>query len=84
MGYTRFCSRSASAPIFGIVSLALIAVWEFYLFATFKDAKDIFDLQGGTVHLWQAIGAALVACTAGFSSLSVPMRDGETTKVHIN
>ena len=46
--------------------MAAIAVWQFYLFATFKDSQGVVDLQGGTLHLWLAIGASLAACACAF------------------
>lgn len=41
---------------------AAVAVWQFYLFVVFRDARGAFDVQGGGAHLWYAVGAAGLAC----------------------
>ncbi|HEX8175909.1 MAG TPA: hypothetical protein VF543_12395 [Pyrinomonadaceae bacterium] len=41
------------------------------------------DLQGGAMHLWLAIGAALMACLAGFLVFSVFLRYDKTRELHI-
>lgn len=53
-----------AAGIVGVVAL-LFAVYQFYLFATFKNAQGMFDLQGGQSHLWMAIAATVVAFVGG-------------------
>lgn len=40
----------------------MFAVYQFYLFAVFRNASGTYDVQGGTNHLWLAIAAAVVAC----------------------
>ena len=67
-----------------VAALAVIAVWQFYLFATFKNSQGAFDAGGGTVHLWVAVGAALVACAAGFLAFSVSVGYNEADDMHIN
>jgi hypothetical protein len=46
-----------------VVGLAatVFAIYEYYLFATFKNPQGVTDMQGGTTHLWLAIGATVVA-----------------------
>ncbi len=70
-------SQTNLATMVGVVLLAAIAIWQFYLFATFKDA------QGGTSHLWWAIGAALIACVAGVFVFSGFVRYDEANEMHI-
>ena len=41
---------------------AAVAVWQFYLFVVFRDARGAFDVQGGGAHLWYAVGAGVLAC----------------------
>lgn len=67
-----------------VAALAAVAIWQFYLFATFKDSRGVFDLGGGTIHLWQALGAAAVACVAGFLAFSVSVGYDEADDMHIN
>jgi hypothetical protein len=67
----------------GLAALAEIAAWQFYLFAIFKDAKGAIVGQGGTVHLWLAIGVALIACVGGFFLFSRVIRDDKRNETHI-
>ncbi len=71
------------AAVIGVTSIAAIAIWQFYLFVTFKNAQGLVDVQGGTQHLWWAIGAALIACLAGFLVFSVFVRYDKDNEIHI-
>ena len=66
-----------------IAAIAVIAAWQFYLFATFRNPQGVFDPGGGTVHLWAALGAAVVACAAGFLAFSVSVGHNEANDMHI-
>lgn len=46
------------------IAAVIFAVYEFYLFETFK-SDGVVDVQGGGAHLYMAIGAAIVAVVAG-------------------
>jgi hypothetical protein len=61
--------------------MAAIAIWQFYRFATFKDLQGVVDLQGGTLHLWLALGAAVAACACAF--LGIFRRINQTEEFHI-
>jgi predicted RNA methylase len=67
-----------------VAAIAVVAAWQFYLFATFKDSQGVFDAGGGTGHLWLALGAAAVACVAGFLAFSVAVEHNEANDMHIN
>ena len=67
----------------GTTALALIAIWQFYRFATFKDAQGFGDPQGGTHHFWWGLGAALLACIIGFFVFSVFLRYDKDNELHI-
>ena len=69
--------------VIGMAALAAFAAWQFYLFAVFKDASGVTDVQGGTFHLWLAIGAALLVCIAGFFLFSRFRRDDGRDEMHI-
>jgi len=69
--------------VVGLVALAAVAAWQFYLFAVFKDAKGVAAGQGGTVHLWLAIGIALIVCVGGFFLFSRLLRYDEQNEMHI-
>jgi hypothetical protein len=69
--------------VIALAALAAIAAWQFYLFAVFKDAKGVVDVQGGTIHLWLAIGIALVVCVGGFFLFSRFLRYDKRNEMHI-
>lgn len=69
--------------VIGVIAIAAIAVWQFYLFATFKTSHGVLDVQGGAIHLWLAVGAVLVACLAGFLVFSVFLRYDKNNEMHI-
>ena len=71
------------AAVVGVLALAAMAVWQFYLFVTFKDSQGLVAAPGGTHHLWWALGAALSACLAGLLMFSVFVRYDETNEMHI-
>ena len=58
-----------------------IAVWQFYLFVVFKDSQGSLDVQGGGLHLWLAIGAAVVTCVCVFAGIFG--RINKTEEFHI-
>ncbi len=65
------------------LAAAAVAAWQFYLFASFRDARGAFDAQGGTYHLWLALGATLAACALGFLAFSVLVGHDEKDELHI-
>ena len=67
----------------GLMVLAAIAAWQFYLFASFKDATGLADLQGGKLHLWLAIGVAVMVCVGGFFFFSKLLRYDKGNEMHI-
>lgn len=66
-----------------VAVLAVVAAWQFYLYASFRGASGAFDAQGGTYHLWIAAGAALAACALGFVAFSVLVGYDEQDELHI-
>ncbi len=69
--------------IIGLAALAALAGWQFFLFATFKDASGAIDAQGGTLHLWLAIGIAVLVCVGGFFVFSGVLRHDAQNDLHI-
>ena len=61
MSYSGKRFASTFLLIVGIL-WAAIAVWQFYLFVVFRDARGTLDAQGGGSHLWYAIGASVLTC----------------------
>jgi hypothetical protein len=69
--------------VIGLAVLGAVAAWQFYLFAVFKNAEGVVDVQGGTVHLWLAIGTTLIVCIAGFVLFSQFLRYDQRNEIHI-
>ena len=63
--------------------LTIIAIWQFYLFATFRDSNGLLESQGGYLHLWGAIFAALLALIAAFFILLALQRRDREDELHI-
>ena len=69
--------------VIGFAALAAFGAWQFYEFVSFKDSQGAVDLQGGTVHLWLAVGIALIVCVAGFFLFSKFLRYDTRNEIHI-
>lgn len=67
----------------GLAAGAAIASWQFYDFATFKDASGAVDIEGGALHLWLAIGIAVLVCAGGFFLFSKLLRYDNRNEMHI-
>jgi hypothetical protein len=61
--------------------MAATATWQFYLFAGFRDSKGLLEAQGGTLHLWLAIGAAVITCLCAF--IGIFGRINQAEEIHI-
>lgn len=77
MSYARKNMKNVAGSIAGVVVVAAIAIWQFYLFVTFK------NIQGGTSHLWWALTMAVLACGAAFLVFSVFVRHDTDDDLHI-
>lgn len=77
-------SRNRVVPsVVGVMSIAAIAIWQFYAFVTFKNSEGVLDAQGGQQHLWWAAGLGLLACIAAFLCFSVFLRYDRNDEMHI-
>jgi len=83
MGYIRKSLTNVLAAGIAATALVAVAIWQLYLFATFKDAKGIFDVQGGVNHLGWAFGTALLACLTSFFLFTVFGRYDKANEIHV-
>ena len=83
MSYVRKSLSNVLVSIGGVIIVAALAIWQFYVFVTFRSANGALDTQGGALHLWLAIGAAVLACVAGFFVFSVFLRYDRDDEMHI-
>jgi Kef-type K+ transport system membrane component KefB len=77
MSYARKNLKNVAGSIVGVIVVAAIAVWQFYMFVTFESA------QGGTGHLWWAIAMSVLACVAAFLVFSIFVRHDTDDDLHI-
>ncbi|HEX8293059.1 MAG TPA: hypothetical protein VF570_14970 [Pyrinomonadaceae bacterium] len=80
MSYQEKSLTSTLLVAVGIL-LAAVAVWQFYLFVVFRDARGALDVQGGGPNLWYAIGAAVLTCAC--VCLGIFRRINRTEEFHI-
>lgn len=76
-------SIKSLVAVIGLAALAAFGAWQFYLFVIFKDSQGVVDVQGGTVHLWLAIGIAVIVCIAGVFLFSRFLRYDSRNEIHI-
>lgn len=79
----RKSRKNVLSAVIGIMFITAVAVWQFYRFVTFKNADGVMDLQGGTYHLWWAIGLGLIAFIVSFLFFSVFLRYDRKDELHI-
>jgi hypothetical protein len=77
MSYAKKNIKNVTGSIVGVIVVAAIAIWQFYLFVTFK------NVDGGSGHLWWAIAMGVLACGAAFLVLSVFVRHDTDDDLHI-
>jgi len=82
MSYATKNKKNVFGSIVGVVVVAAIAIWQFYLFVTFEAVGDLTG-QNGTSHLWWAIVLAVLACSAAFLVFSVFLRHDTDDDLHI-
>jgi hypothetical protein len=82
MDQRKSVAKSLMAAI-GLAALGALAAWQFYLFVVFKDSQGVVDVQGGTSHLWLAIGIALIVCIAEFFLFSRFLLYDKRNEIHI-
>ena len=83
MSYARKNRKHVAGSIIGIIVLTAIAIWQFYLYVTFKNASGLWMSDGGSGHLWWAIGMAVSACCVAFVVFSVFQRHDVDDELHI-
>src|ERR1051325_9949775 len=76
--------KKSLMAVIGLAALGAFAALQFYSFVAFKNADGVIDVQGGTVHLWMAIGATLVVCITGFFLFSGYLRYDKRNDFHVS
>ena len=71
------------STVMSLIVIVTLAIWQFYLFVTFRNPEGVVDVQGGTYHLWWTIGLTVVACIGSFLFYSDILRYDRNDEVHI-
>lgn len=69
--------------LLALLALVSVAIWQFILFARFKNAQGLLEVDGGGHHFWLGLLAALIACVVGFFVFSVFLRYDKNKELHI-
>ena len=83
MSYARRNLMNVIGAIAAVVVMAAIAVWQFYLFATFSEPVGVGRAQGGSGHLLWAAAMTVFACGAAFLVFLVFVRHDSDDDLHI-
>lgn len=83
MSYSRKNSRITFASVAMLISMAALATWQFYSYATFKHDNGLINIEGGGIHLVLAVLLALLACGLGFFIASRLLRYDGDDQLHI-
>ena len=75
--------KSNLSAIAGLILITAVALWQFYLFVTFRGAVDVLEVQGGRQHLWWAIGLGVIGCIAAVLYFSLFLRYDSSNEMHI-
>ncbi len=79
----RKSNQSVMSTVIAVAVFAAVALWQFYVFVTFKDSAGTVDIQGGATHLWWAIGFGLTAFIVAFVGASYFLRYDRHDEIHI-
>lgn len=75
--------RGLKTTIVAVFVLVITAIWQFYLFVSFRGSNGLFESQGGYGHLWGAIFATLLAIVGAFFIFLVFQRRDREDELHI-
>jgi membrane associated rhomboid family serine protease len=83
LNYAAKKTKGLGVSIAALPLFLALAVWQFYLFVTFRGANGTLESHGGYIHLVIAICVALLACITGFFVFSVFLRRDREDELHI-
>lgn len=83
MSYSQKNSKRTFVSIVALISIAALACWQFYKYATFRHDNGLLNIEGGVSHLVWALLLALIACGLGFVIASRLLRYEVDDELHI-
>ena len=83
MNYLKRSKTNVLMGLIAVIALIAVAVWQFILFAGFKNAQGVLEVDGGGHHFWWGLTAAIIACSVGFWVFSVYLRYDKSDELHI-
>jgi hypothetical protein len=83
LNYAAKKAKGLRIAMLAMPFFTVLAVWQFYLFVTFKNVDGTLTSGGGYLHLLIAVLVALLACVTSFFVFSVFMRRDPEDELHI-
>ena len=83
MSYSRNSSKTTFISIAALISMASLASWQFYEYATFKHDNGLLNIEGGGSHLVWALLLGFLCCGLGFYVASRLLRYDAADQLHI-
>jgi hypothetical protein len=83
MSYSRNNSKASFNFVAVLISMAALASWQFYKYATFKYDSPILNIEGGVSHLVWALFLAFLACSLVFFMALRLLRYEADDQLHI-
>ena len=83
MSYSRNSSKTTFISIAALISMASLASWQFYEYATFKHDNGLLNIEGGGSHMVWALLLAFLSCGLGFYVASRLLRYDAADQLHI-
>jgi hypothetical protein len=83
MSYSQKKSKTTFVSIAVLTSIASLACWQFYKYATFKHDNGLLNIEGGVSHMVWALLLAFIACGLGFVIASRLLRYDVNDQLHI-
>ena len=83
MSYSQRNPKTTFVFIGALISVAALACWQFYKYATFTHDNGLVNIEGGTSHMVWAVLLALIACVLGFVIASRLLRNEVEDELHI-
>jgi hypothetical protein len=83
MSYAKKNQRNVVGGLLLMGSTLALAAWQFYRFATFRDAGGVVNVEGGGIHFWLGLLMLAFTCGIGFLIASVFLRHDTDDELHI-
>ena len=83
MSYAKKNSTRVIGSLLLLLSVVVIAIWQFYKYVTFSDSSGVLKVEGGSIHLMFAVIMSALACVIAFLVFSVFLSYDREDELHI-